>query len=91
MGNTAFSWDGLFIVGGSDEGGSSTFTTTRFHDTNPFSGTGLEITVSETGEHLCTYKTRTPSPVVAWAPNKYAIAYIDSGTLKTIGASLGGK
>ncbi|KAI0196326.1 WD domain-containing protein [Xylaria flabelliformis] len=69
----SFSWDGLFIVGGSDE------------------GTGLEITVSETGEHLCTYKTRTPSPVVAWAPNKYALAYTDMGSLRIIGASLGGK
>ncbi|KAI2629374.1 WD domain-containing protein [Xylaria nigripes] len=69
----SFSWDGLFIVGGSDE------------------GTGLEITVSETGEHLCTYKTRTPSPVVAWAPNRYALAYTDMGSLRIIGASSGGK
>ncbi|KAI0508509.1 WD domain-containing protein [Xylaria bambusicola] len=69
----SFSWDGLFVVGGSDE------------------GTGLEITVSETGEHLCTYKTRTSSPMVAWAPNRYALAYTDSGSLRTIGASPGGK
>ncbi|KAJ2998774.1 hypothetical protein NUW58_g213 [Xylaria curta] len=70
---SAFSWDGLFIVGGSEE------------------GTGLEFTVSETGEHLCTYKTRTPSPVVAWAPNRYALAYTDMGSLRIIGASPGGK
>ncbi|KAI0197729.1 WD domain-containing protein [Astrocystis sublimbata] len=69
----SFSWDGLFIVGGSDE------------------GTGLEITVSETGEHLCTYKTRSSSPVVAWAPNRYALAYTDMGSLRVIGASSGGK
>ncbi|KAI0388808.1 WD40 repeat-like protein [Xylariaceae sp. FL0594] len=69
----SFSWDGLFLVGGSDE------------------GTGLEITVSETGEHLCTYKTRSACPVVAWSPNRYALAYTDQGSLKIIGVSAGGK
>ncbi|KAI8629097.1 WD40 repeat-like protein [Xylariaceae sp. FL1651] len=69
----SFSWDGLFIVGGSDE------------------GSGLEITVSETGEHLCTYKTQSPSHIVAWSPNRYALAYTDSGSLRIIGASIGGK
>ncbi|KAI1339581.1 WD domain-containing protein [Xylariaceae sp. FL0016] len=69
----SFSWDGLYIVGGSDE------------------GVGLEISNSETGEHLCTYKTKDPSPIVAWAPNRYALAYTDSGSLRIIGASTGGK
>ncbi|KAI2609777.1 WD domain-containing protein [Hypoxylon fragiforme] len=69
----SFSFDGLYIVGGSDE------------------GAGMEIFNSETGEHLCTYKTMTPSSVVAWAPNRYAIAYADSGSLRVIGASTGGK
>ncbi|KAI1638184.1 WD domain-containing protein [Biscogniauxia mediterranea] len=69
----SFSWDGLYIVGGSDE------------------GTGLEVSLSETGEHLCTYRTATPSPVVAWAPNRYALAYTDGGSLRIIGASAGGK
>ncbi|KAI0159543.1 WD40 repeat-like protein [Xylariaceae sp. FL1272] len=65
----SFSWDGLFLIGGSDE------------------GTGLEVTLSETGEHIGTIKTSSPAPVVAWAPNKYAIAYTDSGSLRTISAS----
>ncbi|KAJ1333926.1 THO complex subunit 3 [Microdochium nivale] len=69
----SFSWDGLFVVGGSDE------------------GNGLEISLSETGEHLCTYKTASPSPTVAWAPNRYALAYTDMGSLRIIGASAGSK
>ncbi|CAJ2513437.1 Uu.00g015560.m01.CDS01 [Anthostomella pinea] len=69
----SFSWDGLYIVGGSDE------------------GAGLEVANAETGEHLCTYKTKDPSPVVAWAPNRYALAYTDAGTLRIIGATPGGK
>ncbi|KAI1503218.1 WD domain-containing protein [Biscogniauxia marginata] len=69
----SFSWDGLYIVGGSDD------------------GTGLDVFLSETGEHLCTYKTTSPSPVVAWAPNRYGLAYTDAGILKIIGGSAGGK
>ncbi|KAF3061853.1 THO complex subunit 3 [Daldinia childiae] len=69
----SFSWDGLYIVGGSEE------------------GSGLEIFNSETGDHLCTYKTTTPSPVIAWSPNRYSLAYIDSGSLRVIGASPGTK
>ncbi|KAI0025468.1 WD domain-containing protein [Xylariomycetidae sp. FL0641] len=69
----SFSWDGLYIAGGSDD------------------GTGIEVANSETGEHLCTYKTQSASPIVAWAPNRYALAYVDSGSLRIIGASTGGK
>ncbi|KAI1325260.1 WD40 repeat-like protein [Xylariaceae sp. FL0255] len=67
----SFSWDGQFLVAGSDE------------------SSGLDITATETGEHLGTFKTVSPSPVVAWAPNRYAIAYTDSGSLRIIGASIG--
>ncbi|KAI8961746.1 WD40 repeat-like protein [Daldinia sp. FL1419] len=69
----SFSWDGLYITGGSEE------------------GSGLDIFNAETGEFLYSYKTTTASPVVAWAPNRYALAYIDSGSLRVIGASTGGK
>ncbi|KAH9908669.1 WD domain-containing protein [Xylariomycetidae sp. FL2044] len=69
----SFSWDGLYLVGGTDD------------------GQNLEISNSETGEHLCTYKTSTASPVVSWAPNRYALAYVDSGSLRIIGASTAGK
>ncbi|KAI0172019.1 WD40 repeat-like protein [Hypoxylon sp. FL1284] len=54
-------------------------------------GSGPEIFNSETGEHLCTYKTTTAAPIVAWAPNRYALAYTDGGHLRVIGASTGGK
>ena len=63
-----FSFDGNYIVGGSDE------------------GNGLEFTYAETGEHLFTFKTASPCPVVAWAPNRYALAYSDLGILRIISA-----
>ncbi|ORY62303.1 WD domain-containing protein [Pseudomassariella vexata] len=49
-------------------------------------GNGLEIAYIETGEPICTFKTASPSPVVAWAPNRYALAYSDLGTLRIISA-----
>ncbi|KAK8126028.1 WD domain-containing protein [Apiospora kogelbergensis] len=64
----SFSFDGNYIVGGSDE------------------GNGLEFTYAETGEHLFTFKTASPCPVVAWAPNRYALAYSDLGILRIISA-----
>ncbi|CAD6446585.1 51319b20-4d52-458a-bfc4-64a41ed8ab0c [Sclerotinia trifoliorum] len=65
----SFSFDGSYIVGGSDE------------------GTGLEITHTETGEHVYTVKGG-PCPVVAWHPNKYILAYVENGGLKIIGVDL---
>lgn len=64
----SFSFDGNYIVGGTDE------------------GNGLEIHYIETGEHLCTFKTASSSHIVAWAPNRYALAYCDLGTLRIISA-----
>ncbi|KYK55993.1 THO complex subunit 3 [Drechmeria coniospora] len=62
-----FTFDGSFIVGGSDE------------------GSGLEVYHVETGEHVHTFKTAGPSPVVAWAPLRYCLAYSDLGVLRIIG------
>ncbi|KAI0136287.1 WD domain-containing protein [Xylariales sp. AK1849] len=64
----SFSFDGNYIVGGSDE------------------GSALEFSYVETGEHLFTYKTASPCPLVAWAPNRYALAYSELGTLRIISA-----
>lgn len=54
-------------------------------------GSGLELFISETGEHICTYKTTTASPIVTWAPNRYALAYADGGSLRVVGFNIGGK
>jgi WD40 repeat protein len=63
----SFSFDGSYIVGGSDE------------------GSGLEIAHVETGEYVQSVKTSGPSPVVAWHPSRYHLAYTDIGGLKIIG------
>ncbi|KFY55668.1 hypothetical protein V497_06837 [Pseudogymnoascus sp. VKM F-4516 (FW-969)] len=65
--NISFSWDGMYVVGGSDE------------------GNGLEIAHVETGEYVHSIKSQAPSPVVAWHPTKYQLAYTDFGGLKIIG------
>lgn len=48
-------------------------------------GAGLEISHTETGEPVHSVKTVGPSPVVAWAPMKYCLAYSDIGSLRIIG------
>ncbi|KAJ9157519.1 Tho complex subunit 3 [Pleurostoma richardsiae] len=63
----SFTFDGAYIVGGSDE------------------GTGLEVNHVETGEHVHTFKTASPSPVVSWAPTRYCLAYSDIGMLRIVG------
>lgn len=63
----SFSFDGSYILGGSDEGG------------------GLEIAHTETGEYVHSLKTSGPSPVVAWHPSRYILAYADSNGLKIVG------
>lgn len=63
----SFSFDGSYIVGGSDE------------------GVGLEISHTETGEHVHTVKTAGSSPIVAWHPSRYQLAYSDLGGLKILG------
>ncbi|TVY94395.1 THO complex subunit [Lachnellula willkommii] len=63
----SFSFDGSYVVGGSDE------------------GRGLEIAHTETGEYVHSIKTAEPSPMVAWHPSRYCLAYADTSSLKIIG------
>lgn len=48
-------------------------------------GTGLEIVHTETGEHVHNVKTVGPCTQVAWHPERYVLAYVESGGLKIIG------
>lgn len=48
-------------------------------------GNGLEVTHTESGEHVHTFKTAGSCPVVAWAPTRYCLAYSDLGTLRIVG------
>ncbi|KAK4162096.1 THO complex subunit 3 [Cladorrhinum sp. PSN259] len=48
-------------------------------------GSGLEVTLAETGEHVHTFKTAGPCDTVAWAPTRYCLAYSDLGILRIIG------
>jgi len=48
-------------------------------------GSGLEVTHTETGEHVHTFKTAGPCEAVAWAPTRYCLAYSDLGVLRIIG------
>ncbi|KAL2207355.1 WD40 repeat-like protein [Sarocladium strictum] len=63
----SFTWDGSFVVGGSDD------------------GSGLEVSHTETGDAVHTFKTAGACPVVAWAPTRYCLAYSDLGVLRIIG------
>ncbi|KAL2269862.1 hypothetical protein VTJ83DRAFT_2046 [Remersonia thermophila] len=47
-------------------------------------GSGLEVTHTETGEHVHTFKTAGPCETVAWAPTRYCLAYSDLGVLRII-------
>jgi THO complex subunit 3 len=49
-------------------------------------GSALEFSYVETGDHLFTYKTASSCSLVAWAPNRYALAYCELGTLRIISA-----
>ncbi|KJZ79125.1 hypothetical protein HIM_01276 [Hirsutella minnesotensis 3608] len=66
----SFTFDGTYIVGGSDE------------------GNGLDVYHVESGEHVHTFKTAGSSPVVAWAPTRYCLAYSDLGVLRIIGVDV---
>lgn len=54
-------------------------------------GTGIECYHVESGERVYTFKTASPSPVVAWAPTRYQLAYSDLGQLRIVGIDLEGK
>ncbi|KID82274.1 THO complex subunit 3, partial [Metarhizium majus ARSEF 297] len=51
-------------------------------------GSGLEVSHVETGEHVHTFKTAGSSPVVAWAPTRYCLAYSDLGILRIVGVDV---
>ncbi len=53
--------------------------------TNVRSGSGLEVSHTETGDMVHSFKTAGPSPVVAWAPTRYLLAYSDLGILRIAG------
>ncbi|KAM7190360.1 THO complex subunit 3 [Naviculisporaceae sp. PSN 640] len=48
-------------------------------------GSGLEVTHTETGKHVFTFKTAGPCEAVAWAPTRYCLAYGDLGVLRIVG------
>ncbi|EFX03960.1 WD repeat-containing protein [Grosmannia clavigera kw1407] len=48
-------------------------------------GTGLEVTRPESGDHIYTFKTAQPVPVVSWAPTRYFLAYSELGSLRIVG------
>lgn len=47
-------------------------------------GNGIKIAHAESGEYVYSVKTQSPSPVVAWHPTQYHLAYADFGGLKII-------
>ncbi|KAK3906204.1 WD40-repeat-containing domain protein [Staphylotrichum tortipilum] len=47
-------------------------------------GSGLEVTHTETGDHVHTFKTAGPCEAVAWAPTRYCLAYSDLGVLRIV-------
>lgn len=48
-------------------------------------GAELEVTQTESGEHIHTFKSAQPVPVVAWAPTRFFLAYAELGTLRIVG------
>ncbi|ERT01273.1 THO complex subunit 3 [Sporothrix schenckii 1099-18] len=48
-------------------------------------GAELEVTQTESGEHVYTFKTAQPVPVVAWAPTRFFLAYAELGSLRIVG------
>ncbi|KAL1909964.1 hypothetical protein Sste5344_004153 [Sporothrix stenoceras] len=48
-------------------------------------GAELEVTQTESGEHIHTFKTAQPVAVVAWAPTRFFLAYAELGTLRIVG------
>jgi hypothetical protein len=48
---------------------------------------GVHVWHTETGDHMYTFKSAGPSPVVSWAPTKYCLAFSDNsvGALRIAG------
>lgn len=89
-----FTFDGSYVVGGSDEGKLPLihhwlFMLCPLLSCAPLlAGSGLEISHAETGEHVHTFKTAGSCPVVAWAPTRYCLAYSDLGVLRIVGVDV---
>jgi THO complex subunit 3 len=49
-------------------------------------GSGIDVTHTESGELVHTFKTAGPCEAVAWAPTRYCLAYGDLGVLRIIDA-----
>lgn len=72
----SFTHDGYYLVAGSDA------------EVQQGQATGIDCYHVESGERVHTFKTATSSPVVAWAPTRYQLAYSDVGQLRIIGVDL---
>lgn len=84
-----FTFDGSYIAGGSDEGMLAT-SYAAYHQngkSNFLTEAGVHVWHTETGEHMYTFKSAGPSPVVAWAPTRYCLAFSDNsvGALRIAG------
>lgn len=69
----SFTHDGYYLVAGSD---------VEMEKGQPV---GIDVFHVESGEKIHTFKTATSSPVVAWAPLRYQLAYTDVGQLRIVG------
>lgn len=65
--------------------GTKRFSLGQARDADLGLGSGLEVTHTETGEHVYTFKTAGPCEAVAWAPTRYCLAYSDLGMLRIVG------
>lgn len=74
----SFTHDGYYLVAGSDAD----------VQLGQGSGTGIDCYHVESGEKVHSFKTATSSPVVAWAPTRYQLAYTDVGQLRIIGVDV---
>ncbi|CAN8098966.1 unnamed protein product [Discula destructiva] len=69
----SFTHDGYYVVAGSDV------------EVDKGQPVGIDVFHVESGDKVHTFKTATSSPVVAWAPMKYQLAYTDLGQLRIVG------
>lgn len=82
----SFSFDGRYIVGGSEGSGA-----TAGVGGGNIDNEGLMIAHVESGEYIHTVETKAPASCVAWHPSRYWLAYAGElgGGLKVVGAAGG--
>lgn len=87
--SVSFSFDGRFVVGGSE--GSGAVPPTISGGGGSIENDGLMIAHVETGEYVHTVETKAAANCVAWHPSRYWLAYAGEvgGGLKIIGAAGG--